>query len=155
MKQVVFFVAALVLLQACSTNGVFEKTEILPQHQWAGNNRPGFTFNIQDTTAWYNLYVVFTHTDAYHYNNVYLNITTVVPGDTAVTVQKQFSLAKNNYGWLGTAMDDIIEHRMLLNERGPVKLKKGVYTFALQQAMREDPLTQVISAGIRVEKVVQ
>jgi gliding motility-associated lipoprotein GldH len=70
-------------------------------------------------------------------------------------VQKQLQLAKNNYGWLGTAMDDIIEHRVLLNEKGPVKLKKGNYTFVLQQAMREDPLTGVINAGIRAEKVIQ
>lgn len=52
-------------------------------------------------------------------------------------------------------MDDIIEHRMLLTDKGPVKLKKGNYTIILQQAMREDPLPEIISAGVRAEKVIQ
>ncbi len=142
-------------MQACGTNGIFEKTDALPRQEWGSSKRVSTVFAIQDTSAYYNLYVIFTHTDAYHYNNIYLNITTIAPGDTAITVQKQLQLAKNNYGWLGTAMDDIIEHRVLLNEKGPVKLKKGNYTFMLQQAMREDPLTGVINAGIRAEKVIQ
>ena len=155
MKKFAFITILITVLQACGTNGVFEKTEALPSHNWASAKRVSTMFDVQDTAAYYNLYIIFTHTDAYHYNNIYLNITTIAPGDTAITVQKQLQLAKNNYGWLGTAMDDIIEHRVLLNERGPVKLKKGNYTFVLQQAMRENPLTGVINAGMRAEKVIQ
>jgi len=146
---------AILAVQGCGTNGVFEKSDVLPHHYWASSNRLSYTFNIQDTAAYYNLYVILTHTDAYHYNNIYLNITTIAAGDTAITRQKSFQLAKNNYGWLGTAMDDIIEHRILLNDRGPIKLKKGNYTFMLAQAMREDPLAEIIAAGVRVEKVIQ
>lgn len=76
------------------------------------------------------------------------------PGDTATTVQQNFKLGDNRLGWLGTTMDDVIEHRMLITNK-PVKLKKGNYTFQLQQVMREDPLQNILNAGIRVEKVIQ
>ncbi len=158
MKNLVFFgliVTAFITAQSCGTSGVFEKAEILPQHAWASTNRLNFTFTIQDTSVYYNLFVILTHADAYHYNNIYLSVTSIAPGDTAISVQKNFQLAKNNYGWLGTSMDDIIEHRMLLTDKGPVKLKKGNYTIILQQAMREDPLPEIISAGVRAEKVIQ
>ncbi len=54
----------------------------------------------------------------------------------------------------GPAMDDIIEQRVLLFSR-PTRLIAGNYTFSIRQVMREDPLQNVLNAGIRVEKVVQ
>jgi hypothetical protein len=35
----------------------------------------------------------------------------------------------------------------------PAKLKKGEYSFTLQQIMREDPLQHVLNAGIRIVKI--
>jgi len=142
------------VLQACNTIGVFEKTDAFGGHAWPSSSRPSFVFDIQDTSAYYNLYAVLRHTDAYHYNNIWLSITSIAPGDTAITMQQSFKLGDNKLGWLGTTMDDVIEHRMLITGK-PVKLKKGSYTFILQQIMREDPLLNVLNAGIRVEKVIQ
>lgn len=70
--------------------------------------------------------------------------------DTTYTVKREFTLA-NNTQWLGTGMDDIIEQRIPFDSK-PFPLKKGMYTFTLQQVMREDPLQNVMAAGIRVEK---
>ncbi len=158
MKKLLFFLlvtTVILTVTGCTKNGVFEKSQTLPAHAWASANRLSFNFLIQDTTAYYNVYVVLAHTDAYHYNNIYLNITTIAAGDTAIGRQKSFQLANNSYGWLGTSIDDIIEHRILLNDKGPLKLKKGAYAVMLAQAMREDPLAEIISAGVRVEKVIQ
>lgn len=138
----------------CNTIGVFEKMESFPKHEWASAERLSFDFDIADTASFYNVYVVLRHTDAYHYNNIYLNITTVNPGDSAITRQHNFVLADNKRGWLGAAMDDVVEQRVAINS-SPVKLKKGSYTVMLQQIMREDPLQNIINAGVRVEKVVQ
>jgi gliding motility-associated lipoprotein GldH len=109
-------------------------------------------FEISDTTSFYNIYVVIRHTDAYRYNNIWLNITTQSPSDTPRTQLLDISLADNTKGWLGNGMDDIFDRRARITQ-APIRLKKGLYTFKLQQAMREDPLAYVLSAGIRVEKV--
>jgi len=143
-----------VLIAGCNTVGVFEKTEAFSNHSWASSDSLKFNFDVDDTASLYNVYVVLRHTDAYRYNNIYINVTSINPGDTAITQQHNFILANNNSGWLGSAMDDIIEQRTAVNNT-PVKLKKGTYTVLLKQIMRDDPLPNILNAGIRVEKVAQ
>ena len=118
----------------------------------ATNNKPSVIFNITDTSSLYNIFVVIRHDDAYHYNNLWLNVTTKAPASQAVTQQVELTLANSAKGWLGSGMDDIFEHRIRITN-APIKLQKGNYQFTLQHTMREDPLPFVLSAGIRVEKV--
>jgi gliding motility-associated lipoprotein GldH len=154
LKKSLFFILTFFLLSACHQLDIYEKTASFPNHAWTGSNRLTFEFAVTDTSARYNLFAVIRHLDAYHWNNVWLSITTIAPDDTAVTQQVNLKLGDNAKGWLGAEMDDVIEHRVRLNAT-PVRLKKGNYTFILQQIMREDPLQFVMNAGIRVEKVVQ
>ncbi len=140
------------LFTSCNTLDVFEKTEAFPNHQWSSLTKPSFTFTIEDTVSTYNIFVIIRHEDAYHYNNLWLNITTQAPQDSLKTQLVNIKLANNKKGWLGTGMDDVFDHRAKIT-RNPVKLKKGNYTFLLQQQMREEPLLYMLNAGIRVEKV--
>lgn len=152
MKQLLFLLAPLLFIASCDTVDVYEKTEAFSSHNWSSPNKISFTFTIADTVASYNIYAVVRHTDAYHFNNMWMQLRTVAPDNNVTDQQVKIKLGDNTKGWLGSAMDDIIEHRVLLN-RYPVKLKKGNYTFTLQQIMREEPLQYVMNAGIRVEKV--
>ncbi len=152
-KKLIGFICFALLLSGCGTLDVFEKMTAFPEHQWKNNSKPSFAFLIEDTTASYHIFVILRHEDAYHYNNIWLNITTLAPGDTAKTQLVNIILADNTKGWLGTGMDDVFDHRARIT-RSPVKLKKGNYTFTIQHQMREEPLQFVLNAGIRVEKVI-
>jgi gliding motility-associated lipoprotein GldH len=154
LKKFLFFIVAFFLLSSCSSIDIYEKTEAFNDHAWGSKNKLTFQFTISDTAAHYNIYAVVRHLDAYHWNNIWLNITTIPPDGSSSTQQVNLKLGDNTKGWLGAEMDDIIEHRILLTAN-PVMLKSGNYTFILQQIMREDPLQYVMNAGIRVEKVVQ
>lgn len=153
MNKLLTVIVALCLLslQACNTLDIYEKSHPFSMHEWKNSDKPSFTFHIEDTVSAYNIYVVVRHEDAYRYNNMWLNVTTQAPSDTARTQMIDITLANNAKGWLGTGMDDVFDHRIRIT-RSPVKLRKGNYTFMLQHAMREDPLQYVLSAGIRVEK---
>lgn len=140
------------LLAACGTLDVYEKMVAFSDHQWKNTDKPSFTFTIEDTASAYNIYVILRHEDAYHFNNIWMNIATQAPRDTVRTQLVNVTLANNAKGWLGTGMDDVFDHRARIT-RLPVKLKKGNYTFTLQQHMREEPLQYVLNAGIRVEKI--
>lgn len=142
----------MVVLVSCNSIGVFEQSYFFSNHQWSSKQQPSFTFTISDTQSLYHIYAVFRHEDAYRYNNIWLNITTQAPKDSSKSQQVNLVLANNKTGWLGTGMDDIIDHRIRLT-RTAQKLKKGNYIFTLKQIMREDPLPAVLNAGIRVEKV--
>ena len=60
-------------------------------------------------------------------------------------------MADDIKGWFGTGMDDLYDQRIPINSE-PVYFKKGLYKFALSHTMREDPLDNILSTGIRVEK---
>lgn len=136
---------------SCQTIDIYEKTTAFPTHSWKSLEKPSFTFEIMDTTSLYNIFFVLRHEDAYDYNNIWVNLTVKSPVDV-VTIRREFILGNNRQGWLGSGMDDIFEHRIPFNNK-PAPLHKGLYTFTLQQDMREDPLEHVMNAGIRVEKV--
>jgi len=147
---ILFFVCCL-QLAACSPIGVFEKTTAFKKQEWAGSDKPNFSFTITDTAAAYNIYLVLRHTDAYSYNNIWLKFTRKGP-DTSYTQQVDLRLATNGQGWLGTGMDDIWEHRIPLTQGAARFRRSGDYSFTLEQVMRQDPLQHVLNTGIRIEK---
>ena len=147
------FILLIAIIAGCKQIDVYERMIPFPKHQWAASDKPAFSFTITDTAARYNVFVVLRHGDAYHFNNLWIDITTIPPGDTAQTVRANLKLG-DNQKWLGNTIDDIVEHRILINNN-PLRFKAGNYKFILQQVMREDPLQYILNAGIRVEKVQQ
>ena len=152
----VFLLLFVLLLHACTPPvGVFEKNISIPGHEWSSSVKPEISFEIKDTVALYRLYVVLRHTDAYGYKNIWLNVGVQSPGEKIFTNRINLLLATDAKGWLGKGMDDVFEHRALL-ENVPRRFEKtGIYKFTLQQIMREDPLEHVMNVGIRLEKVAQ
>jgi gliding motility-associated lipoprotein GldH len=151
-KKIVVAVCLIIILWSCNRLDTFEQTTFFKQHEWESKNQPNFKFEITDTVARYNIYVVIRHEDAYHYNNLWINVTTTAPGEKANTQKVNLQLANNATGWLGSGMDDVFDHRIRITN-SPIHLRKGIYQFSLQQIMREDPLPAMLNAGIRVEKI--
>ena len=152
----VFLLPLIVLLHSCTPPvGVFEKNIIIPDHEWSSSFKPEISFEIKDTVALYRLYVVLRHTDAYGFKNIWLNVGVQSPGEKVYSNRINLQLASDEKGWLGKGMDDVFEHRALLENTPRRFLKTGIYKFTLQQIMREDPLEHVMNAGIRLEKVAQ
>jgi len=141
-----------ILFAACNPIDVYEKRIPFTNFLWNTANKPTFNFTITDTTSYYNIFVVIRHEDAYHFNNLWLNVTTKAPSTAPISQQLELILANNGKGWLGSGIDDIYTHRVRITN-APIKLKAGDYQFTLQQVMRENPLQSVLDAGIRVEKV--
>lgn len=153
-KKIIVFLLVSFYLGSCSfTTGAFEKTVLLKDHQWAAEVKPDIAFTITDTASLYNIYIVLRHTDAYHYNNIYVRATVYEPGESHTkTGDYDLLMATNEKGWIGTAMDDIYDARILIQPKTRFR-KPGTYHFVVEQLMREDPLQNVLSVGLRVEKI--
>jgi gliding motility-associated lipoprotein GldH len=153
-KFSLLFFSIVFCLSACNwTTGVFEKNLTFDHHAWPSSVKPDITFEITDTLSAYNIYIVLRHTDAYHFNNIYIRATVKEPGDAkGRTGDYDLQLATNDKGWIGTAMDDIYDARLLIQPKTRFR-KSGIYHITLEQLMREDPLQNVLSAGLRVERV--
>lgn len=155
LKAAIMLLVVGVSVVSCRQLDIYEKNVSIPAYEWKQNFVPGFDFEITDTSSQYNLFVVLRHTDAYRYNNIWLNITGMMQNkDTLVSLPHvEFILGKEDKGWEGTGMDDIWEVRKPIS-RGPVQFKKtGLYHFTVAQVMRDNPLPNVMSVGVRVERV--
>jgi len=153
MKRIfLLFTFYFLLLYSCRQDELFERLEPIPGGQWKSSFTPSFTFNLADTTAAYNVYVVVRHTNTYAYNNIWLQSGLQLPGDTLLTQKLDVKLAGSD-GWLGTGMDDIFEAHIPVTSRPKRFPRSGPVTFTLKQIMRQDPLPGILQVGMRVEKV--
>lgn len=149
MKFVIICVLAS-CLTACSQIELFEKNTPIPNLKWQNNFNATGVFNITDTTSLYNVFVVLRHTDSYEYNNIWLNVGLQSPGDSMKTQKINLSLSSDAQGWEGIGMNDIWEVRKPIAR---LPLKKGDYGFSIAQIMRDNPLQNIMSVGLRLEKV--
>lgn len=142
---------ALCVHLSCNTVDLYEKSVTIPGHQWERSFKPHFDFTITDSSSLYQLFFILRHNEKYNFNNIYVNVYVKGPGqDSVMKIQKDLVLATNEKGWLATGMDDIYEHRIALAPEQ--SLKEGTYSFTIEQIMREDPLKNVLNAGLRIEK---
>ena len=140
-------------VSSCAKVDVFEKNTAIPQHRWPYSLQPVFDFTITDTASLYNLYIVLRHTDAYRYNNIWLNVGSQSPADSMRYQKFDLQLGTDASGWEGTGMGDIWELRKSIT-KGPFKFNKaGNYKFEIAQMMRENPLPGIMNVGVRVEKL--
>ncbi len=154
-KHSLFFstvVCLLCLFSSCRQIDVFEKNTAIPGMKWSSSFAATGNFEITDTVSAYNIYIVLRHTDEYSYNNIWLNVGLQSPGDSLFYQKVDLSLGSDATGWEGTGMNDIWEVRkpLALNKRFK---KNGDYQFSIFHIMRDNPLPNVLSAGLRVEKV--
>ncbi len=149
MKYTFVFLLSAAVLSACTQIELFEKNTPIPNIKWQNNFNATGTFNITDTTSLYNVYVVIRHTDAYQYNNIWLNVALQQSGDSVNMQKLNLSLGSDAQGWEGTGMNDIWEVRKLIAR---LPLKKSDYNFSIGQIMRENPLQHIMSVGLRLEK---
>lgn len=147
-----FILIIIACTTSCTQINVFEKSSNIPGYKWQNNFAATGTFNIDDTIATYNLYLVLRHTDAYAYNNIWLNVGLQSPGDSLYFQKIDLSLGNDAIGWEGLGMNDIWEIRKPLAQNKRFR-KKGQYNFSIFQIMRDNPLPNFMSAGLRVEKV--
>ncbi len=148
----IFGVCFLLSLVACQTIPLSEQNTIHSDHQWNSAKPEKYLFNITDTNQLYKVIFVIRHHNAYHYKNIWVELSHRIANEKAQTAAFNLNLADDKKGWLGTGMDDIYDQRIPLYPK-PIKLKYGLHTFTIKHTMREDPLQNILSTGIRIEKV--
>jgi len=142
----IFFV-----LSGCETKQLFEQSTIYPNHNWPAKQATKYQFNVTDTAASYKIFFVIRHHNAYHYKNIWLDLIIKNPNNAITKQVLNLNLADDTRGWLGTGMDNIYDQRIPMTAT-PIRFNKGINEITVQHTMREDPLENILSTGIRVEK---
>ena len=145
---------ALMSLSACNNNRVFEKDVDISGMKWHKDSVLVFNFEITDTLSRYNFYYNVRNTLSYPYYNMYVTYYMTDSLDRRLSSDLQtFDLLHPKTGKpYGDGLGDIFSRSLLALKN--VRFKKpGKFSFKLKHYMRRDPLPEVVSMGIRIEKV--
>ncbi|QSE98504.1 gliding motility lipoprotein GldH [Fulvivirga lutea] len=150
-----YLLVILAVFSACDENRVFEQNADLDNKIWMADSTLNFQFNVPKLDEEYNLYFNIRNTVAYPYENIYITYS------LSDTLNNQLKKELVNYNLFdpktgepyGDGLGDVFDHQLILLENFKFE-QPGPYKFQLQQYMRMDSLPEIISAGIRVEKVV-
>jgi gliding motility-associated lipoprotein GldH len=143
-------------LLACKPSPQYQEHYTVQNAQWASSFQPQFKFEITDTASAYQLFLLIRHTDAYPFSNIWINMDSKGPHDSSYRkLRVEVPLAASNGQWLGRGMGEIWEQRAAINSlQMPAFFPhKGLYTVRLTQDMRRDPLPEVLTVGLRLEKL--
>jgi gliding motility-associated lipoprotein GldH len=144
----------IILLIACDPGRVYENNIDIPGRYWHQDSLAVFNFHVEDVSVPYNLYYNLRNTIDYPYQNLYI---THYLEDS---LGNRLDSALNNVvlfdpktgepvnGGLGDIYDHQVE--VLSDFQFP---QSGGYVMKLEQFMRLDSLPEIVSIGIRVEKV--
>lgn len=140
------------LYGSCDKNRVFEKNVSVPEHTWSQSDSYAFDVTIEDTAELYDIYAVVRHSNDYKYVNLWVSLHTRFPSGNTGVVKENLQLGDNQTEkWLGDCIADICDIRIPLvaNHRFS---ESGSYTFELRHVMWDEPLEDVMSVGLRVER---
>ncbi len=149
-----FIFLSLLFLSSCDYNAVFEKNISIPDYKWDMTNILRLETEIKDTVTPHNIYINVRNGSGYEFSNLFLFMTTITPKGQVALDTLELTLADARGKWLGSGSGDIWDNRILFksNFRFP---EAGLWHFELQQAMRTNPLPQIMDAGMRIEKAVR
>lgn len=139
------------MLTGCDPARVFDENKTINDNQWYYKTSMPFEVRVQDTNAWYNVYINLRVSSDYKFNNIFLWLHTTNPDNQTDKRRIEIRLADEHGKWLGSGLGDLYDYQfpVLQKVRFPVS---GFYRFDVSQNMREDTLKFVKSVGIRVEK---
>ena len=148
---IVLWIAWLVV--GCDTNAVYKEYTDIADGKWYIKNAPSFTFEIKDPSVPYNIYYNLRNSLSYGYYNLYLTrYLRDAQGKEIESRLDELLLMDPKTGKPnGDGLGDLFDHKFLMkrNYRFP---KAGQYTMQIRQYMRQDPLLNILSVGITVEK---
>jgi len=152
-RRLVLAVLPLLALSACDQNRVFEQNTDFANYSWDVQQKPAFTFAIQDTAALYDVYFNVRNASAYGFYNLYVKHTLTGPaGPVGQPLLHHMVLMDPKTGEpLGSGTGDIYDHQILALPKQRFH-KAGNYTITLEQYMRQDQLPGLMAIGVRVQK---
>lgn len=153
-NRLLIFFCILLCSVGCIPSNTFEKNEAITFHKWHKKDVKSFEFNISDTSSRYLVYARIRHTDAYNFSNIWLDVETIKPNGSITKQKVELPLAEASGKWTGKGMNEIYEHKIRLSGNTSTKFdQKGSYIVKLHQIMRENPLQEILSVGIRLERI--
>lgn len=146
----------LVMLVSCNPNRIFEKNVKLKDRLWDIHQPAIFQFSIEDIHFPYDFYFNLRNSILYPYQNIYLNYSlSDTLGNVFKTDLVNIKLFDSKTGEpLGDGLGDIFDHQYEVINHYRFN-NPGVYQMKINHYMRPDTLIEIMSVGLRIDKVIE
>ncbi len=138
---------------SCDKKTVFNQNKDFDNAKWQIKDECKFEFEIEDSNISYSLFYNVRNSVSYPYYNLY--VTRYLMDEKGTQIEEKLDelmLANEKTGEpFGTGLGDIFDHKILVYKSLKFS-KKGKYTIKVKQFMRQNPLPDIVSFGLVIEK---
>ena len=144
-------IAFAVFVSRCGNTKILDQKVDFPDQKWYLDSTCTFSATIDDTSSAYNIDYTVRNTLNFGSYNLFVKIILTDPGNTVVRSDLQeLTLMDPNTGYpFGSGMGDIYDHQITAYSKLKFK-QKGTYQIRLIHYMRSDPVTELVSLGLRI-----
>ncbi len=153
MKKAIYWIIGVCIVLACTrcSSSNFSKRIVIPDAEWAQENRVAFDVPIDDTLNGYVFGIGLRHLENYRYSNLFVFLHTRMPNGNITHDTIECTLATPEGRWIGKSSGSMRDFVVPLNENLRFPLT-GTYHFEIEQAMREPVLKGISDIGLYIEK---
>ena len=153
MKKAIYWIIGLCIVLSCArcSSSNFSKRTVIPDAEWAQENRVAFDVPIDDTLNGYVFGIGLRHLENYRYSNLFVFLHTRMPNGNITHDTIECTLATPEGRWIGKSSGSMRDLVVPLNENLRFPLT-GTYHFEIEQAMREPVLKGISDIGLYIEK---
>lgn len=146
-------IIVILILSSCRDKGIiYNETESIPNESWDADQPAKFEFEIEDTTKFYDFFLVVRNSISYEWSNLYLFAEIESPGKLVNVDTVEVFLADKKGEWYGDVSGSLVttEQQLINHKRFPVL---GKYTLYFHQAMRLKILKGISDVGLKIKEV--
>jgi gliding motility-associated lipoprotein GldH len=155
---ILFF--TLFMLASCDKNRAFDQYKQVGE-KWHKDSIVTFTFNQNEVSKNYNLFVNIRDNSDYKFSNLYLIVSMEHPNGFTKVDTLQYLMANPDGTLLGDGFTDVKDNKLVYKENFKFP-KSGKYIVKIQQAQRktgnvagEKSLDGITDVGFRIEKILK
>lgn len=135
-------------LFSCTNKAIYDRYQAIENISWEKEKEYYFTFQIDDTTAPYDIFLEVRNNNLYPYQNLWLFYQEELPIGPVVRDTIECMLADEYGKWHGSGIS-------LYQSTFPIRENyifphTGQYTFSFRQGMRNDSLRGIQEIGLRI-----
>jgi gliding motility-associated lipoprotein GldH len=138
-------------LNSCNSDVFFEEQKSINNAVWNYSDSLQYKFEIKDTSQRYDMSLRFDYSEAFAYQNVYLQLHTTFPDGKKKSKVISFELFDATGKVLGKGTKDACKVQIMLQENAWFN-QSGNYTLTINQNMRTDQLAGISQVGLVLTK---
>lgn len=152
-KAILFTLSVITILciTSCDPNRLYETNIPIADQKWSYDDVKSYTVDVKDTVSRYNIYINIRHSFQFEWRNLYMQVGTQMPDGKKLEKRVNLPLCESDGKWYGSCLGDNCDIPVMIQHDAKFPMP-GKYVFTLREDMRSNPLVNIKSVGLRVEK---